>query len=212
MTVRYLPVPGTWGEKQQGLQWFQAGSPLDGFLRPQGLVNLCTSAETPYGWSTNLDFEHGDHSDWEAGGESLLYYLVPQLDPTHLPLPPSETVVVSHSHGLQVVAFAASKGLKIDRFIDIAGPVRSDMMDVYKAARPNIRRWLHVYCPGWKDRMQLLGELFSGGLPRRQHPLADVNVGVPNVGHSGLLYDAPYFPLWQSNGLIAFLRDAPAAV
>lgn len=171
MSVRYLPVPGTWGEKQQGLQWFQLGSPLEAFLETQGLLNICAAAETPYGWSTNLDFEHGDHSDWEAGVD------------------------------LQTLR----------RFIDIAGPVRSDMMHVYQSARPNIRRWLHVYCPGWKDRMQLLGELFSGGLPRRQHPLADGNVGVPHVGHSGLLYDASYFPLWRSAGLIDFLRDAPAA-
>lgn len=57
------------------------GLSQEAFLKTQGLLNLCTSAETPYGWSTNLDFEHGDHSDWEAGGEALLYYLGPAARP-----------------------------------------------------------------------------------------------------------------------------------
>lgn len=210
MTVGYIPVPGTWGEKQRGLQWFQVGSPLDAYLKPQGLLNLCANAASPYGWSTDLDFDRGDHKAWEAGGEALFYYLVPQFDPIAEPFPPSQTVVISHSHGLQCVLYAASLGLKIDRLVDIAGPVRTDMMSIAAKARPNIRAWLHVYCPGLKDYMQLLGELFSGGQPHRRHPLADLNLGVPSVGHSGLLYDVPDFPLWQSRGLIDFLTDVPA--
>lgn len=208
MTIGYLPVPGTWGEQRAGVQWFQIGSPLDKFLDARGLVNLCANAVTPYSWSTSLDFTTGDHYDWAAGGQALFYYLVPQFDPTQQPFPPSETVIISHSHGLQVVAYACALGLKVDRFIDVCGPVRADMMETYRKARSNIRQWLHVYSD-WRDHMQWFGELFDGqfGIVRK-HPLADVNVGIPKVGHSGLLYDASYFPLWQSDGLIDFLRAA----
>ena len=81
-------------------------------------------------------------------------------------------------------------------------------MATARKARPNIRKWLHVHSD-WTDYVQLLGELGGGGWPIiRKHPLADVNVGIPKVGHSGLLYDAQFFPLWQTDGLIDFLRAA----
>lgn len=204
--IGYIPIPGTWGEQRSGPQWFQIGSPLDRFLSARGLVNLCANAVTPYSWSTDLDFGGGSHYDWLAGGQSLFYYLVPQFDPAHQPFPPSETVIISHSHGLQVVAYAAALGLKIDRFVDIAGPVLPGMKGIYEKARPNIRRWLHVHSD-WTDYVQVLGELFGGGVKIfRSLPCADENLAIPRVGHSGLLYDAADFQLWERRGLIDFLR------
>lgn len=205
----YLPVPGTWGEQRgAAVQWFAPTSPLSSFLDARGLTNLNAKADRPFYWSTDLDVFADNHYAWQGAGEALLAFLVPPFDPTHRAIPARETVIVSHSHGLQVVLYAAAAGLKIDRFLDIAGPVRQDMLAIAKLARPNIHRWLHVHSD-WHDYMQILGELLAGNWPVRQHPLADQNVGVPKVGHSGLLYDAEYFPLWQSDGLLDFLRDAP---
>lgn len=211
MTVGYIPVPGTWGDKRPGVQWFDARSPLSTFLSQRGLLNLCANALLPYGWSTDLDFTAKDHAAWQAGGEAFNYYLVPPFAPNLRPFPASETVVVDHSHGIQVVAYACADGLKIDRLIDICGPVRKDMWPIYERARPNIRRWLHVYSD-WRDYIQIAGELSLGKWqwPMRKHPFADENLRIPKVGHSGLLYDPPFFPLWESAGLIHFLQDAPA--
>lgn len=208
MTIGYLPVAGTWGAQRPGVQWFELGSPFARFMDGLGFVNLCANAVTPYDWSTDLDFTQGDHYDWKAGGQALFYYVVPQFNPKSRPFPPSETVVITHSHGLQVGAYAAAMGLKIDRFLDIAGPVRKDMTAIYEKARPNIRRWMHVHSD-WTDYVQLAGELFAGNWPVRKHPLADINVAVPGVGHSGLLYNDQDFPLWQTKGLVAFLQPAP---
>src|SRR6185437_7368114 len=107
-------------------------------------------------------------------------------------IPSGEVNVFSQSHGLQVVLYACGKyNLKVHTFIDVAGPVRGDMLAIAKAARPNITRWLHLHS-GWKDRWQILGELFGGGTFVRAHPLADVNAVMPG-GHSDIVRDPALF-------------------
>lgn len=202
-TVGYVAVPGTWQNRAPD-PWTLYTSPISRYLAAWA-KNLGGTATMPYGWTTGLDFERGHHDDWIAGGEALFYYLVPPLRPADA-WPPAETVVVTHSHGLQVALYAASYGLKIDRLIDIAGPVRADMMDVAKLARPNIRRWLHVHSD-CSDKWQWLGEMFDGHLGIvREHPLADINDGVPHVGHAGVLRDSGDFHFWPDRGWTTFLQ------
>lgn len=200
--AQFLAVNGT-HENRNKEQWSSPDSAISKFLERQGLMNIAHSAMLPFDWSDDLDLNDGE--DWPAGGRSFFYYLVPPLHPEYA-WPSEETVAITHSHGLQVALWAAKYGLKIDRLLDIAGPVRKDMMPVAQEARLNIRRWMHVHSDG-SDRMQWLGELFDGKLGIvRKHPLADINVEVKKVGHGGLLRDPQDFPLWLEKGLVNFLK------
>jgi hypothetical protein len=111
-------------------------------------------------------------------------------------------VIISHSHGLQPTLCAAAAGLKIDRFIDVCGPVRSDVMAIAARGRQNIRRWVHLY-GGRKDRWQIRGSLFDSLDPRtwfrvqRAHPLADVNRGMSEADHDDYLQDPAWFHVMQ---------------
>ena len=149
----------------------------------------------PFVWSTNLGglnpFSKGDLLVWEAAGHSLYSYIVPPLAPK-MRIPPEHTVIVSHSHGLQVVLYAASLGLQIDTLIDVAGPVRGDMMPVAEQARPHIRRWHHVHA-GRRDKWQLGGQFLDGVLGFvREHPLAQ-NVAIKDANHGDVLRTMRYF-------------------
>lgn len=202
--VEYQGILGTHENRNQ-YDWTEANSHLASFLEGQGLVNLAKRVQPAFDWTTNLDTSAKDDYNWRTGGLNLFEYDVPPFAPERC-WPPPSTVIVSHSHGLQVVLHAAALGLKIDRFLDFMGPVRSDMMDVARRARPNIRRWIHVHSDH-TDRWQWLGELGDKhfGIVRA-HPLADQNISLPGVGHSKMLYDPTYFHYWQDAKLTDFLK------
>jgi hypothetical protein len=202
--TQFLAVNGT-HENRNREQWSNPESALSKFLERHGLMNIAHSAMLPYDWSDDIDFTAGNHGDWIAGGRSFFYYVAPPLRPEYA-WPAEDTVAVTHSHGLQVALYAAKLGLKIDRLLDIAGPVRKDMMPVAQEARPNIRRWMHVHSDR-SDHMQWFGEFGDRhfGIVRK-HPLADDNVEIEKVGHGGLLRDPKFFPLWLERGLINFLK------
>lgn len=204
--TQYLAVNGTHENRTPEGHWSHPESPISQYLERYGLLNIAHSAMLPFDWSDDLNFTAG-HPDWIAAGASLNYYLVPPLRPEYA-WPSAETVLVTHSHGLQPALYAARMGLKIDRLLSIAGPVRKDMMEVARLARPNIRRWMHVYSDA-TDRWQWLGELFDGhfGIVRK-HALADENVEVKGVGHGGLIRDPKQFHQWADRGLINFLKGA----
>ena len=169
-------------------------------------VELHQFGGRPFAWTTDaagwqfwrrwgIGNKTADHRDWAAGGLALYAWIVPPLAPERR-IPPAETRVICHSHGLQVVLYACMHGLQIDTLISIGSPVRQDMDLVTMAARLNIRRWLHV-CSDRSDRMQWLGTLGDGALGIiRQHPLADVNHPLPSAGHSGVLHDPAWFGPW----------------
>lgn len=207
--TRILPVQGTWGwGRDGGQQWWQAGSPLMTFLEQHGCTVL--GGDRPYLWDTDLDGVHWwhrrgkKHTNWEAAGTALYAYLVNPLVTTEY-VPVADRNLVAHSHGAQVVAYACQAGLKINKLMTLGSPVRSDMRDVYRAARPNIGAWLHVHSDGG-DKMQWLGELFDGHLGVvREQPYADANVFVPGVDHSRLLNDPSVFACWERFNLLSFL-------
>lgn len=200
--TQYLAVNGTHQNREKE-SWSHPESDLSKYLERQALLNIAHSAMLPYDWSNDLDLR--DHHDQQAGGRSLFYYLVPPLRPEYA-WPADETVVVTHSFGINVAIEAAALGLKIDRLLDIAGPVRKDWRTRTEQARGNIRRWMHVHSDA-TDKWQWLGELFDGHLGIvREHPLADKNVPIKHVGHSSILRDPKMFHHWADKGLINFLK------
>jgi hypothetical protein len=180
-------VPGTHAWDGVKKDWYSPGQPFHEFMVTMpGHALVCPS--NPFVWSTRLGgvgFGDGDLVVYRAAGMNLFQYCVPPRFPD-LQIPPCDLVVISHSHGLQPVLFAAMYGLKIDLLIDVSGPVRQDLMPIAQAAKPNIRRWVHTY-GGRRDRWQWLGGLFDGHVGvERKHPLAE-NLQVPGADHGEVL-------------------------
>ena len=205
-SVVLIPGTGSWAPGKQ--DWHTDGSPFVNFLRAQSVEPLFGRNQRPFTWSTDvggIGFGDGDHRVWEAAGLNLLDYLVPPLCPESR-MPPEQTQLIAHSHGLQVALYACAAGLKVQTLISLGSPIREDMADTALAARANIRRWLHVHSDS-SDRWQWFGTLFDGkfGIVRK-HPLADLNIGIPKVGHSTLLREPMEFRHWVQRGLIAELR------
>ncbi len=170
--------------------WWMVGSGFVRMLQEAGL--RVENLREPYLWDTDLD-GLGRHNDaWIAAGWSLIWYCHKHVPPVGNVYQPVS--IIAHSHGGQLVAYAASRGLIVDTLITVATPVRRDMLRIHREARPNIRQWVHLYSD-WSDWMQVLGALFDGRIGvYRKMDLADRNIKVPGVGHSGLLNPA----LWRA--------------
>jgi len=201
---RVVLVAGTfsWNGSDRG-DWYAPGSPFAVFLASRGvepLFGVRPDGPHPFTWSTELGGIGGrGRVVWQAAGVNLFNYLVPPLCPDRQ-LPSAETNLIAHSHGLQVVLFAAAAGLNINTLISVGSPVRRDMWATAVTARLNIRHWLHIHSDQ-SDRWQWLGELFDGHLGIvREHPLADQNDFVPVVGHSELLRNPEHFHHWSDRG------------
>lgn len=191
-------VAGTWAWKpDQQLErapWWMPGSAFADMLEAAGHT---FAAPVPFIWSTNKDGIFEDrHMDWRAGGANLATYLRPPRCPDKR-VPAGEVNLIAHSHGGQVVFYAAAdEGLEIDTLITVATPVRADLANVIRRARPRIRRWIHLHS-NWKDYVQAGGSLFDGffGI-RRTFELADQNIEVKGVAHSAFLNDPQLFGRW----------------
>lgn len=199
--MKFLPLAGThgWSGKLSG-QWWQEGSPFLAFCDTFGWEPYDRSE--PFVWDTGVGgLPWAGTSGWYAAGLNLKHYDGFGSAPIR---------IVAHSHGGQVVAYAAAKGLKIHSLITISTPVRVDMYPIWERARPNIAHWTHVYSD-WTDFWQPLGGLFDGfrGVQRRfewEGTLggtvgADRHLALPGIGHTGLLKDPLHFPLWVEKGL-----------
>lgn len=213
--TRFLPVAGTHGWRGQPVGgWWQQGSPWLRYMREQGFAPY--APDRPFIWTTHLDgiwpFSGracAQHLTWQAAGDNLYAYLVPPLhggDANGVAPRPIETRLVVHSHAAQVVAYACARGLKVRRLITVGSPVREDMTSVWAAARPHIDRWVHVHSDH-SDRWQWLGTIGDGvfGIVRRM-PLADRNVSIRGVGHTGILTEPEAFGWWEAEGLVEELR------
>lgn len=207
--TRFLPVAGThsWRGQQAG-SWWQTGSPWLRYMAEHGLAPY--APDRPFVWTTALDgLWSRHHLTWQAAGENLYAYLAPPVrggEPNGVSARGDETRIVAHSHGAQVVAYACARGLKVHRLITVGSPPREDMATVWRAARPQIGRWVHIHSD-WTDRWQWLGTIGDGvfGISR-QMPRADRNVGIAGVGHTGILADANHFGWWEVEALVEELR------
>ena len=212
MTPRVVLIAGT-GSWKPGVQdWFIPGSPFTAFLRAHGVEVVAGTNGRPFTWSTGvggIGFGDEDHRVWQGAGENLYDYIVPPFCPDRR-IPIAETNIIAHSHGLQVALYACAAGLGVDTLISVGSPIRKDMDTTARLARRYIRRWIHVHSDR-SDRWQWYGTLFDGAFGiKREHPLADVNVGIPKVGHSTILRDPAMFTHWQERGLLAALQEVPA--
>lgn len=214
----YLPIAGThgWrGHHNSHGRWWTQDSAFGLFMQAAGLRHL--GGQRPFVWTTDVNgakpwrrwFGLGDpHFDWECAGENLNNYIRPYRDATDEYTPIADRRLIVHSHGLQPVLYAcAVNDLKIHRLVSVMSPVRKDLLELAEAARPNIGKWMHLHTDG-SDRWQWLGTIGDGALGIvRRHPLADYNVCIKGVGHTGLLEDPSLFKLWVEAGWLDFLAE-----
>lgn len=200
--VEYLGVPGTHASRRE-YDWNHLGSAFTRYLLARGFVSVEERARVPFRWSTDYDRGSGEHEDWIALGYALYYYHVPPLHP-ELCIPGNRTRLICHSHAGQGAIYAASFGLKIECLITVGTPIVKKMLPIYEAARPNIKRHLHLRSD--RDWWQILGALFDGRVGiYRDFPGADKNDKMPK-GHGDILRDPELFNLWVDNGWLAFLK------
>lgn len=189
----YIPIGGTWADRDS---WMLPRSAWGKVLADQGWT---PASEEPFEWSYDLDGVLLDrltgrkHRDWIAAAASLHYYLKD--------VPYHARTIFAHSHAAQVVAYCAAHHgheTPIRCVYTICSPVRGDMMDVYRKAKPYIHHWVHLWAPGWKNRMQWLGELFDGHLGfQATMPPADHNIRLSSkAGHGGVLRDEFFLLQW----------------
>jgi hypothetical protein len=194
LIARWVGVPGTWSARDTS-PWWSRDSAFAHYIKKLGIFPL--RADDPYVWSTDLNgklfniFGSAPHSDWSAAGAALSYYL--------RDVPLHQRNLIAHSHGLQAVLYACGKyGVALNTLTSVSSPVRKDMMDMAERSRPLIGYWTHVHSDH-SDRTQWLGTLFDGAFGIvRAHPLADLNVKIPQVGHSDILNKSQHFSHWDS--------------
>lgn len=206
---RFVAIGGTWSWSGTSAgQWYDPGSPWSRYAQSRGCVPILNTNGQPFVWSSDANGwqfwrwwfgRRPDYSDWLAGALHLFAWLVPPLSPEHR-LRPSETHLVTHSHGLQVALIAAAMGLRINTLIDVCGPVRYDVLDAYgDAARANIGFMFSIR-GGRRDRWRPRGGVGDSRLTFTQarHPLADNEHRLVDVDHSEVLTDPSRFHLWDA--------------
>lgn len=199
MTTAIL-VEGTWGG-----DWARARSPFCRMLRLHDFAPMRFQ-----GWTGNVSgvpniLSKGAHRDWVAGGYALAYFL--------RGLDYADRNLIVHSHGLAPVIYAAVRErVEIRRLISVCSPVRRDLQHQASGAVQRIGRWRHI-AAATGDPWQRLGELFDGhfGWGERKWKQAHENLSIPGIGHSGLLNDPKFLDLWETDGMLDFLRAAVVA-
>jgi hypothetical protein len=185
MRGKVILLAGTWAFSgtDSGHDWWRPGSKFYDEGKKFGLDYV--NGSDPFIWDTKLDGVIGQNEVWQSAGHALLWY-------AHLKEPNEPVSVIAHSHGGNVLAYAARFGLKIDRAITVATPVRREVP--YASLKQNAVHWTHIHGGIW-DYVQILGELksfsFTGAF-RRKMRLADKNIAVPDKDH-GELHD---YRLW----------------
>ena len=178
------------------LPWWHPASPFGRASVAHGTIVVAE----PFIWSTALDGVIGFNTGWYSAGAALRYF-------ARYVTPRTPISLIVHSHAGQIAAYAAAQGLEIDVLVTLGTPVRCDMQPTRRAARPRIRRWVHVYSPN--DPVQLEGEQLDGGgifsWPR-QMPEADENVEEPTEEPDahGKLHDPA---LWTARGWWRWLTE-----
>lgn len=209
MTPRVVTVAGTWGAGYgRNGDWWRPGSAFVSMLAEAG-VSL-VDGEDPFAWSTGIDGIDGQNLTWQTAGRALKWYCEAKVRRDRVS-------VVAHSHGGQVVAYAAAAGARFETVITVASPVREDLDLQYQALRRQSRRWIHIYTDetlgvAW----QLLGSLGLANLGRRhirRMPLADDNIYIPGESHGDLVGKADLWrPEPRGMGWRDLLRVVPLSV
>ena len=209
-----IVVPGTWSWPPSDDAWYEPTSPFSGYLATRGRTIARGHGGRPFVWSTRatgyqiwdrlLGRQTQMQADWAAAATNLYAWVVPPLAPESR-LPPHQTTILTHSHGIQVALLAAAQGLKIHTLIDIGGPVRKDIHDqLTPEVRANIGYWWHFR--GGEDWWQRIGQLGDGTL-RTPKIVQQANVvqRVPKAGHNRVLNDSAWMPLLD--GVLSYAQQ-----
>lgn len=176
-----ITVEGTWGSTRDKLDWWRFGSTFWHYLILNGFARTSVPDDKKFHWDDKVEGIWGKNRRWRLGGERLGYYAQAYRDTN------KKLLVIAHSHGGQVAAYAAARGMRIDCLVTVATPVRKDMTLTYSDAARNVGCWIHLYSDS-SDWMQWFGSWFDGSWRlKREIGAADVTLCVPKVGHSGLL-------------------------
>lgn len=194
--VKTILVAGTWGYSTDGdgeLKWWEPGSNFYEAGVKAGL--LFADERVPFYWCGKLDGIWGSNGVWESAGRAMIDYArARRLRAVN---------VIAHSHGGNLVAYAAKYGLRIRRIVTVATPVRSDAP--YDSLARASDRWIHIHS-GVLDYMQLFGELraLSIHMFQRRMKLAAENIYQPEADHGGLMS----VDLWNKENYWRFLNVA----
>lgn len=180
MPITLISVHGTHGLSHQ--TFWRPESLFQGAARSNGFIVL----DDPFRWSGDLAVE--DYTPWQVAASALCWY----CRANHLEAP----AVLSHSHGAQVVAYAASWGQRFSAWLDIEGPVRNDLADIYASALRHIGHWTHTWNGG--DGIMMAGEFGESGPVTALMPGAENYEINMHYRHSALFDD---IPAWGTLGL-----------
>jgi hypothetical protein len=190
----YIVLPGTWAHKRP-IDWWRRGSMYHDVMRQLGWTHLLADETfwrtdlqgSPLSWFTSW---MSPRAPWTFGGEQFAHHLEAHISD------PSQLVVVSHSHGGNVVANGlAIYGKPVGAWVSVAMPIRKGVP--YDKAREHVGYWLNLH-GDWRDRTQWLGTLGDRAFGiKRKIELADRNEGVSGAGHSSIVEDIKVLPRWQ---------------
>ena len=215
MTKLYIPVAGTWSRRSDDPgAWYKSGSAFDGTLAGLGYQRVPELPDSTGFWSGDLNglfiqkFFGKSKDDWKDGGRALANFI--RRRHAGLLEAADDVVLIAHSHGGQVVAFALRQLYRENhhhmlynlRVVTVDMPVRSGrflgiirrgMTKVYKTAlRAVAGRWTHLYDGLW-DRTRVMG---SHAGPRELKGACQ-NIEIPG-GHSAVLRDPGLMPGWRN--------------
>src|SRR5258706_10586552 len=134
----------------------------------------------------NIGADDGRLLPWLDAGEKLML-AIHYADLDRRPIN-----VLSHSHGLQVVSYAAARGVQFDTAVSVSGPIRRDMQRARRLAKANIRHWIQYADPTGHDKTIIEGEMFDGNLGAVFELPEGQTILTPGTGHSGALSDGPW--------------------
>jgi hypothetical protein len=192
----YVPLAGTHGldTDDPSRQWWFGDHPFQSYMRSNGFE--CIDGDDPFAWSTDLSSRA-----WLAGAHAFIWYLLAKVE--HFRGKP--LIILSHSFGINVAAYAALYGLKIDTLIAVTPPYRATLTREYAALRKQTTRFMTIHAKEL-DRMVIGGSLFDGEItPYPPEFDADIRDIAPGIGHSKILYEPEWFETWRKNGWLELL-------
>jgi len=180
----YIPVAGTHAKKKN--QWTTRDSSFNQYMQKHGYYQNTDRFKF---WSHAFGMFNDGHRIWQYGASRLAPFL--------LSLPEEDRLLITHSYGGAVGAYAlaeiAMEGQKIRALIDIDCPLRRDLDEIWEQARPAIPLHIHLYSTGWGSRIRFFGQRLRF---MRKAKWADYNISVKG-GHSGVVREAKYIPQIQ---------------
>lgn len=183
---RYMPISGTHEKRKKS--WVNKGSMFDRFMTAFGFARLAEHGLRFWSGALAGTFFAGrGHRVWKFGGRTV-YAFLEKLTPEER----AKLVIVAHSHGGTVLAYALAMRplLKVGAIVTVGTPVRKDMDDVWALAKEATDLHIQIYSVGVGSFMRWVGQR---GRLRREMPWADVRWTVKG-GHSGVLRKKKHMP------------------